>query len=156
MDNVDLCVYNKINRHTNILAETIFYNFYYLAADPDLKHNINEINRILDCVDVQFYVCIIDGHIESYLLGEIINLLDGRTVIYITYIYTSDKYRKNGLASKLIEKAITIATDKNIDGIMLTCDTEDKNIVQFYGSRGFNLDLKLRRYTKYDVFFLRL
>jgi ribosomal protein S18 acetylase RimI-like enzyme len=94
-----------------------------------------------------------NGAIAAYLIGEIIKLNDGRIVLYINYLYTSKYFRNRGLASKLIDVAEQIVKAEKLDGLMLTCDTENNIIYNFYLKKGFMTDLILRRYEKYDVLY---
>ena len=137
----------------NFFINTIYVNFRDLTMYPELKHTKSEIKKLLLSQNVQLFLYIINKKIAGYMLGEIIKLNDGRTVFYITYIYTVDKFRGNGIASKIIKNVSTITEINNLDGIMLTCDTEDPQIYDFYLKRGFMPDTYLRRYTRYDVLF---
>jgi ribosomal protein S18 acetylase RimI-like enzyme len=156
MNELSICVYSNVNKKTDLFENVVYNNFIHLAQDPDLKHTVQEIHRIFTCDGLQLYLCILNKKIVAYLLGEIMTLNDKRNVLYITYIFTAPKYRNKGIASMLLNKAEEIAKLKDLHGILLTCDTEDKKVYDLYIKRGFMLDFHLRRYTKYDVLFLNV
>jgi ribosomal protein S18 acetylase RimI-like enzyme len=93
------------------------------------------------------------GKIIGYVLGEIMNLNDGRNVFYITYIFTSPHFRGKGIASELMKTVSNIVEQQSLDGILLTCDSEDTEVYSFYEKRGFMPDLNLRTYDKFEVLF---
>ena len=137
----------------DLLINTIYVNFIDLSEFPELKHNKDEIKKLLMSPNVQLFLYIINKKIAGYMLGEIMKLNDGRTVFYITYIYTAPKFRGKGIASKLMKLIITITEKNNLDGVMLICDTEDTHVHEFYLKRGFMPDMTLRRYDRHDVLF---
>ena len=145
---------NKLhNSKLNYFTQIIYNNFKNLASDTNINHTETEIFRVLKSPNSQVYLFLDNNKITAYLVGEIIKLNDGRSILYITYLYTSSKFRKLGLASKLIDTAQNIVNKNNLDGIMLTCDTENKQVYDFYLKKGFMPDLVLRRYTRHDVLF---
>jgi len=150
---MSICIYTKINKKTNLFEKTIYKNFIHLAQHSELKHTEDEIHRLMTSQNLQLYLYVLNNKIIAYLIGEIMTLNDGRTVLYITYIYTGSKYRGKGYGSKLMDTAEDIGRQKKADGILLTCDTEDRKVFDFYSKRGFMLDFKLRQYTKYDVLY---
>lgn len=140
----------------NYLIESVFLNFNDIVTD-ELNHNIPEITRILRTQNVQVYLYTMNENntqkIVAYLIGEIMNLNDGRKVFYITYIFTVDSFRKMGLASKLIDESEKYVKQNNLTGILLTCDTHNKSVYNFYLKKGFMPDLILRNYKRHDVLF---
>ena len=81
------------------------------------------------------------------------DLADGRRVFYISYVFTSKPFRNKGFASKMINYVEALAKEFHFDGILLTCDTENEEVYNFYLSRGFMPDLVLRQYKKHDVLY---
>jgi GNAT superfamily N-acetyltransferase len=138
---------------SNNLNSMLYINFLEIGAHPLLNHNRKEINRLIHSPDAQIYFYLINSQIASYLVGEIMKLNDGRMIFYITYLYTSKKFRKHGLATKLMQFAEKIALEKNLDGMMLTCDTENSYVYNYYLLKGFMPDIQLRTYNKYDVLY---
>lgn len=143
----------KSNHDLICFGNTIFHNFKELAQYPKLKHNINEIMRVIKSPRSVIMFKMYKGKIIGYLLGEIMNLNDGRNVFYITYIFTSPHFRGKGIASDLMKTVSNIVEQQALDGILLTCDSEDQEVFSFYEKRGFMPDLVLRTYDKFEVLF---
>jgi ribosomal protein S18 acetylase RimI-like enzyme len=74
-------------------------------------------------------------------------------VLYISYLYTAKQFRGQGHASKLLEIADKICDKNGLDGIMLTCNSQDNKLYDFYLKKCFMPDLFLRNYGKYEVMF---
>lgn len=141
-------------RKTDILRDNIYNNFIYLANEDGLLHSKLEIDRLLNSDKVIFYLCLDDSNkIAGYILGEFTTLPDNRDVIYVTYLYVGEKYRKNGIGSNLLHKLELISKQKDLDGVLLTCNTEDFKVYDFYQKRGYMLDFKFRKYAKHDLVF---
>lgn len=134
-------------------CDTIYNNFKELTRYQNLKHNKKEIMRIIKSPQSVIIFKLYKGKIIGYVLGEIMKLNDGRTVFYVTYIFTSQIFRSKGIASELMNKITKIVDEKNLDGIMLTCDSENFEVYSFYEKRGFMPDLVLRTYDKFEVLF---
>lgn len=146
--------YFNNRQNTGLFVNTVYKNFFDLAKDDKLKHNFEEINRLIMSPLFAGYFVKYGTKIIGYLLGEILLLNDGRKVFYINYLYVSHYFRKSGIASKLLDSAIMYAKNLNLDAVMLTCDTENYYVHNFYLKRGFMLDMVLRKYEKHDVFSL--
>lgn len=144
-------VLNK--RKTKKLDQMIYKNFIHIADNPILMHNYKEIKNILSSNDVQFYLYFYKNKILGYLVGTIMKLSDGRRVFYITYIYVAKDARQFGIGNKLLNFAKRCAANMYLDGIMLTCDTENKKVYSWYTRHGFMLDMQLRKYERYDVLY---
>lgn len=142
-----------MNRKTSKLATVIYDNFIHLSFLPELKHTLNDINKLLDSPTSFLYLCLKNEQIVGYLLGEETTLPDGRQVAYITYVYTVKQFRKHGIASKLVNIIETKVLNESKDGVLLTCDTEDNSIYDFYLKRGYMPDMQYRKYDKYDLMF---
>lgn len=135
-------------------TNVIYNNFIHLLKYPHLKHSKNEILKLLKSKNVILYIAVTNNKISGYLLGEIIILNDGRTVLYITYLYVATNMRKHGIASELIDKANIYTIDKKLNGLMLTCNTHDKYVLNFYTKKGFTVDMLLKTNSQYEVFYL--
>lgn len=137
---------------TKYFARTIYNNFIYLKDYPQLKHTFEDINKLLKSVNMySILIHDINGRIIAYLIGEILELDDGKTVLYIDYLYVVSTYRELGIASKILDILISKVNSWDISGIMLTMDTENKKIYDFYLKRGFMPDQKYRRYERHDI-----
>ena len=147
---------NLSNYQIKILAHTIYNNFPELIYEPSLKHNMDEITRLLKSKNMVGYIVFNDNKVISYLFGEYMKLQDSRIVYYINYIFTSVCSRKRGLASRLLNMITKNSASMNASHIVLTCNTEDDYIQDYYLKKGFMPDLIMRRYAKYDVLSLQI
>ena len=143
---------NNINQNdlTNFI-NTIYMNFEHLKYFPSLKHTKEEIESTLKSKNSQIYLILINNKIGAYLIGDILTLDDGRKVLFVTYLFTSKLFRKRGYGTKLMEIAENKSKMFNLDGVMLMCDTENKQVYNFYLTRGYMSDLILRNYSKFEV-----
>jgi ribosomal protein S18 acetylase RimI-like enzyme len=137
------------------LVNIVYENFIHLKKYPELNHNIATIRETVANKDKIIILCFDNDYrrILGYLIGYDIVLNDGRFVTYISYIYVSNRLRSKGIGSKILDICFKESEIRGCEGIMLTCNTEDKHIMNFYEHKGFMLDLNLRRYAKYDVLY---
>jgi len=143
----------KQKYNLNYFGKIVFNNFKELVKIPNLKHNIKEIMRIIKLQNSVIIFKMYKNKIIGYVLGEIMHLNDGRNVFYITYIYTSPFFRGKGIATELMNIINNMVKDQNLDGVLLTCDSENEELYLFYEKRGFMPDLVLRTYDKFEVMF---
>ncbi len=142
----------------SLLTDTIYENFRHLKKFKELNHTKKYIKENLSDSN-NFIILCIDKNIDKiigYLTGYSLILDDGRTVMYISYIYIVDKFRKNGIGSELLDICENYSNKENLDGLLLTFDTDDEKLMKFYEKRYFTLDFNLRRYQKYDVYYKSL
>lgn len=144
------------NKSLNNFVGTIYNNFIELADYPQLKHTPIDIQKILTSSNLMMFTISKSGVMIAYCIGELMKLDDGRYVLFISYLYVGSKYRNNGLGTILMKKMIEYAKFKDMDAVMLVCNTEDDRVMNFYLSQGFMYDQYLRRYDKYDVLTLDL
>jgi len=144
-------IYTKMSPdNINLFVPIVYGNFIHLKYHPNLLHNPTEIKKLLnDKTFLGIFIFDDNKKILGYLIGKTMILNDGRKVFYISYIYVSKKFRNKKLGSKMLD--IVHERKRNHDAIMLTCDTTDKLVLNFYLKRGYMLDFALRRYSKYDV-----
>jgi ribosomal protein S18 acetylase RimI-like enzyme len=142
-------------KSTNLaLFTTVIYkNFIHLTQYKNLQHTKQEIYRILTSDTAKVILIMVNKTIAAYLIGEIMSLHDGRSVFYVNYIYTSKLFRNRGFGSSLMKVVENTVKNDGLDGIMLTCDTENKTVYIFYLKKGFMPDLILRRYEKHEVLY---
>jgi ribosomal protein S18 acetylase RimI-like enzyme len=146
-----------IKMPTDMLAFIIYQNFIHAAKFPKLKHNMNEINRILNSKDSFLVMSIVNSKLIGYILGEYIgmekyNAGDSRRVVYITYLYVVPKHRKHNVASKMLDYLYKFHGN-NASGFMLTFDTYNKKLKRFYENRGFMQDVIMRNFGRFDVYY---
>ncbi len=148
-------VTNKINNPESF-AKTIYNNFIYLTAYPELSHDINSIK---DCIDSNNPLSIIikfDKKIIGYLVGDFRELADKRYVFYVSYMYVSEQYRSKGIGTKLVQTLIQTCLNYKVNLILLTCDTNDKKIIKFYEKFGFKKDPILASNKRHDQYSLSI
>lgn len=144
----------KKQKDMTLFIDLIYDNFIELTKYKKLLHTKEKIKEnLFDDNCVVLIVMDNNNKIISYLVGNIMTLDDARKVLFISYIYVSETHRNKGLGSLLLENAEKIARLNKSIGIMLIYDSYDKNLVRFYETRGFMLDINLRRYERHDVFY---
>jgi GNAT superfamily N-acetyltransferase len=144
-------------KNTRAFSNIIFLNFPSLIPIKKLKHTRGEITRLLESDKMTgFLVYNKSGILIAYLIGELMQLNDGRLTFYISYLYVSKKYRKNGIAKKLLSIVVQKCKQVGILNITLTTNTENEGLYDFYLKWGFMPDPILRTYEKYDVLTLNL
>lgn len=147
---------NIKNQNMNLLTDVIYNNFIDLSSNKKLLHEKDKIYETLTSNDVFLLLVVENNKLVAYVLASIMMLNDNRKVLYISYIYVAKTHRNRGIASQCIKK-IEIAAKKNrCDGIMLIFNTKDSKLFHFYETRGFMLDINLRRYEMHDVYYKSL
>lgn len=152
---------NKINvyevrriKHPEILTDVIHQNFIYLTKFPELMHTKNDIFKLLTDDNNIIYLVYNNKNLIGYLVGEMKNV-SNRYVFYISYIYVMEKYRNKKIGSYLMNKAINYCHQNGIKFIILTCDTYDKKIIEFYTKKyKFIKDPELATNNRHEVFCL--
>jgi predicted N-acetyltransferase YhbS len=145
-------------QHLNLLVNVIYSNFIHLEKVQNLKHSKEDIlSKLLD-KHVLFIVSYnpITKKIIGYLLGTTIKLTDNRKVLYISYLFIAHTHRKNGIGTELLQIAEIVASKKNCNGMMLTCDTENHTVYDFYLMKQYMPDINLRKYDRYDILYKKL
>jgi GNAT superfamily N-acetyltransferase len=151
---MSLYTIKNLSKQSSIKFTNVVYNnFIHIAKYPELNHTKEEITRLLTNPKSKICLIMVNNKIGAYLIGEQMELADGRRVFYISYIFTSVKFRNRGYASRLINYINQLTKKFNLDGIMLTCDTENQELYNFYQNKKFMPDVALRRYTQYDVLY---
>jgi len=133
-----------------LFTDLIYDNFIKISPYEQLKHNKNEIYNLLSKSSHFFIVYMINIKILGYVLGEIINFDKGK-ILFITYIFTSSYHRGKGIGQKLMNYIENYALSNNCIKIMLTCDTEDKKVYDWYLKMGFMPDMHFRTYDRFDT-----
>jgi len=141
----------KHNTNINNLVQVIYNNFLELSRYPSLKHDPQEIRRLLTSPDLIMYTIFNQNNMIAYIIGEVMKLNDTRMVLYVSYLYVSSKYREHGLGTELLNLVIDKASLLNLSNIVLTVDTEDQRVLDFYMKKGFMYDTSLRKYDRYDI-----
>lgn len=130
----------RANTKTRLeMVPTIRNNFAYLEQFLQLKHTDSEIRRLLTSQDM-FGVCVYDNNntFIGYLVGERMNLADGRVVAYISYLYVSALQRQSGIGSKLIGWMKKYAVGKlGVQFILLSTLRVNAQAIKFYRKHQF-------------------
>jgi ribosomal protein S18 acetylase RimI-like enzyme len=128
----------------------VFNNFKNLYEFPQLKHNKEEILRLITSPKFHGFIIFYGNKIIGYLLGEIINY-NGMVLYFINYVYVSQMFRDKKLGSQIIKFAKDYAKTQNTNGIGLISDTENDKNFHFYQKHGFALD-ENRLYQRHELF----
>lgn len=143
----------RINSDINPLINIIYRNFKYLASSPELGHTHQEIKRLLQNNDMlSLFVYNQKGNLIAYLIGEFKTLNDGRYIYYISYLYVGKSYRSKKIGSQLMKLIISKCKNIGVKYIILTCDTNDKKVLNFYQHIGFIPDPILKNTSNYKVY----
>ena len=139
----------------NLFINLIYNNFIELNKEEKLIHTKENIEKNLRSENSVIILALNKNpnKIIMFLTANIMELNDRRLVFYISYIYTAENYRNNGIASKIMIMAEQIAYNKKCNGIMLIYDTYNKQLNHFYTKMGFMQDTNLRRYERHDIFY---
>jgi ribosomal protein S18 acetylase RimI-like enzyme len=137
-------------------VNTIYNNFIHLSNNHQLEHNRNELKRLLSSNNMLSYVAYHDTNIIAYIIGETKQLNDGRVVFYISYLYVGNKYRGMKLGSKLMSLIIQKCNLMGTTFVMLTCDTQDSKVYEFYKKMKFITDPILQNFTQHEILTLFL
>lgn len=136
-----------------IFPDIIFNNFGEIKDVPQLNHSKESIYKLLKSDTAQVYLVMVNKKIASYVISNIEKLKDGRSVLYISYLYTATQFRKSGYASLLLSVVQNVASKNNLDGVMLTCDTNNKKVHEFYIRHGYMSDIFLRNFGQYEIMY---
>ena len=132
-------------------VDIIHYNFEALANVPELKHDQNEIARLLTSPKGICIIATLNGQIIAYLLAEVTVVENLKQLMHIYYLFTSPVYRGKGIATYMLNFIQVCAQQLNINTLSLTFDTYDKALERFYTNNNFTYDSNLRSYQRYDM-----
>lgn len=148
--------YQDITKHTNIFTDIIFNNFIDLINYPYVKHTRNDIQNLLSSEQMLGYIVKYSEKIIAYMFGEVSQMPDGRNAYYLSYIYVAPKYQHLKIGTLLLNKIIGHCKHYGIPFIVLTCDTKDIRVMNFYKKFGFIIDPVLKNGKRHDVLCLYL
>ncbi|XP_045499707.1 N-alpha-acetyltransferase 30-like [Colias croceus] len=104
-------------------------------------------------------LCFLAIH-EGKCIGAIVCKLDmHRNVVkrgYIAMLAVDKRYRKRGIGSRLVQKAIQVMINDNADEVVLETEITNKPALKLYENLGFVRDKRLFRYYLNGVDALRL
>lgn len=150
--NIEIILPDKLqSSNLNIFIDIIYDNFIELSNFSHLNHTKQQINTLLKSNNARVFLLLNDDKIISYVVGEIMILNDARNVFYITYIFTADKFRKQGVGSKMMEFVEKFSKKHKLNTVILTCDTHNDKVLKFYEIKGYEPDILLKNYTQHEV-----
>jgi ribosomal protein S18 acetylase RimI-like enzyme len=152
MEKTTIIKSTRIKNDKKYLVDVIYNNFIDLAKNPILMHTKNDINNLLSSPYFIGLFIMINEKLMGYLVGEEKMLNDQRYVYYISYIYIAEKIRYKKYGSMLMNMIEDIIKAKGINYIVLTCDTSNTKLVNFYKKRGYDIDILLQTHLKHNVF----
>lgn len=150
--------YIKVNKIQNpeVLSNVIFNNFSYLTEFPELMHTKKEITNMLCMTNTICYLVYDGDKLIGYLVGDARKYPDGRYGYYVSYLYVAKNYRNKKIGSDLMDMLINEAKSNGVGFILLTCDTNDEKVVNFYIKYGFKVDSSLGNGRRHNVYSLSL
>jgi ribosomal protein S18 acetylase RimI-like enzyme len=140
-----------INQDTSLLTDMIYRHFDDLVNYPILKHTHRDIQYILLNENVLLLILLEKDKMIGYLLAYKEHLEDGRRILFVSYIFIANQYRRRGYGDRIMTYAEKYAKNNRCDGVMLIYNIENIKLVNFYEKRGYMPDLQLRRYDKHEV-----
>lgn len=106
----------------NPLKTKNFKSFLYDIADP---------KKILLIAEER-------GNVIAFLFGYIEeNNKKVYKVAHISFLYVNDKYRNNGIATKLIDKFLLVVKKYKVEILEVKCFKNNKNASKLYKKYGF-------------------
>ena len=134
------------------ISQIIYNNFLYLKDIEYLKHTLDEISKLLNSEDFMgFFIYNSNNILIGYLIGEIMQLSDGRLICFISYFYVASKHRKKGLGKNLINKCIEKCKTLGLSFISLNANKTNTYIMNYYSKIGFVNDLILEIDDPYTI-----
>jgi len=146
-------VKNMTKKNSTKFVNMLYTNFIDLQSYPELKHNKTELTRLVLSKSAVIVLYLVNNKIAGYIVAELMVLNDKRKVIYVNYIFTAKKFRNKGIASKLMSYIEDMAFDLKYDGVLLTCDTDNTQVLDFYMVKGYLYDIMLRTHKKHDILY---
>lgn len=121
--------------------------------ESSLEHRIlsyETLNSTLDLDTYHYYVAIKDKTILGYIAAEY--MVDHLDLLSIAVL---EKYRKQGIATLLLEKLIDMCSNMKISNIFLEVRCSNFSAIKFYEKNGFkNISCRKNYYpdTKEDAY----
>ncbi len=96
--------------------------------------------EIEDNDDIQYFGAIENGHVVSSCYAVYIPNLSrgGRGICFIENVVTDKDHRKLGLASRVMDMAVSFAKDRNCYKVILQSGISREEAHKFYEKMGFN------------------
>ena len=120
----------------------------YKQLQPDDDSSIEKSKlvwkKIENNPDIQYFGAIDNDKVVSTCYAAYIPNLtrNNRGICFVENVITDKEYRNRGLASKVIDMAISFAKEKNCYKVILQSGIAREEAHHFYESKGFNGDSK--------------
>ena len=143
MDDIKLEEFNsqlvsKYKEKLKLYFKNVFDENGILNNEEKLERTIEEMKQFIEDKSA-----IIIGAFQEDLLGFIWGYktsVNEKTRIHINYFVVNEKYRKQGIGSKLIGKIYEIAKEMQIEEVELMVTAKNISAVNFYKGQGFEVE----------------
>jgi ribosomal protein S18 acetylase RimI-like enzyme len=119
-----------------MFIEKVFHNFMDLQNQKEVVHSKEYIEELLVSDFLFGYFVVENNKLIAYLLGEVLHD-SGITSYFLNYIFVGTNYRKQKIASQLIEKVKEYIRKENIQEILLVYDSTKQELNNFYNKHNF-------------------
>lgn len=119
-------------------ADVVYENFSYLKNYSHSNHSVLNICNELKKLGTVIYFAMEDNKLIGYLIG-IKTYYKNYPIMYISYIYVLDNYRKKGYGKRLMDNANKYCIDNNLDYITLKYHISNEKAQVFYKNMGFSI-----------------
>lgn len=109
-------------------------------AESTMEHSIEVWKEIERNPDIRYFGAVDGGRVVSSCYAVYIpNLTRGnRGICFIENVITDKEYRKQGLASRMIDMAVSFAKERHCYKVILQSGMSRTEAHRFYESKGFN------------------
>ena len=109
-------------------------------AESTAEHNMEVWKEIERNPDIRYFGAVDGGRVVSSCYAVYIpNLTRGnRGICFIENVITDKEYRKQGLASRMIDTAVSFAKERHCYKVILQSGMSRTEAHRFYESKGFN------------------
>ena len=109
-------------------------------AESTAEHSIEVWQEIERNPDIRYFGAVDGGRVVSSCYAVYIpNLTRGnRGICFIENVITDKEYRKQGLASRMIDMAVSFAKERHCYKVILQSGMSRTEAHRFYESKGFN------------------
>ena len=139
-----------IDRQIRAAGEAITYadvaTADIFAIDRDADQHKRPLSYIVGLLDLGF-VAVINECISGYILGQIEHVGEKNEIASILIMGVHSDYKRQGIASKLVEAICDKFHSQGITKIFLTIDQRDSELIDFAEHLGFAADHRID-YTK--------
>lgn len=144
MDNIELKEFNSqlvsiYNDELKIYFKNVFDENGIINNNEKIENTIEEMK----CFIEDKSAIVIGAFQKNKLIGFIWGYkttVNNKIRIHISYFVVNEKYRKQGIGSKLIEKIYKIAKENQIEEVELMVTAHNIPAVNFYERQGFEVE----------------